>query len=90
MELLRSVGYKVELIEAGCCGMAGTFGYDAEHYDLSQQIGALKLFPYIKKEKGRAIFAATGAACRMQINQGTGESAEHPIILVSRALFGRG
>ena len=90
MELLRSVGYNVELIEAGCCGMAGTFGYEAEHYDLSQQIGDLKLFPYIKKEKGRAIFAATGAACRMQINQGTGESAEHPIVLASKALFGRG
>ena len=56
MEFLRSVGYKVELIDAGCCGMAGTFGYEAEHYELSQQIGDLKLFPYIKKEKGKALF----------------------------------
>jgi Fe-S oxidoreductase len=90
MEFLRSVGYKVELIDAGCCGMAGTFGYEAEHYELSQQIGDLKLFPYIKKEKGKALFAATGAACRMQINQGTGEAVEHPLILASNALFGHG
>ena len=86
IELLRKVGYEVELIEAGCCGMAGTFGYEAEHYELSQQIGALQLFPNINKEKGRALLAATGAACRMQIEQGTGESVEHPIVLVNQVI----
>ncbi len=87
IELLRKVGYNVELIEAGCCGMAGTFGYEAEHYELSQQIGALQLFPSIGKERGKALFAATGAACRMQIRQGTGEAVEHPIVLVNRAIM---
>jgi FAD/FMN-containing dehydrogenase/Fe-S oxidoreductase len=87
IELLRKVGYEVELIDAGCCGMAGTFGYESEHYELSQKIGALQLFPKIKNGKGKALVAATGAACRMQIEQGTGESVEHPIVLVQRALL---
>ena len=89
IELLHKVGYEVNLIEAGCCGMAGTFGYEAEHYELSQQIGALQLFPSINKEKGEAMLAATGAACRMQIEQGTGESVEHPIVLVNQVLKNR-
>lgn len=86
IELLRKVGYEVELIEAGCCGMAGTFGYEAEHYDLSQQVGALKLFPFIKNEKGNSLIAASGAACRMQIVQGTGELVAHPIVLVNQVI----
>jgi FAD/FMN-containing dehydrogenase/Fe-S oxidoreductase len=86
IELLRKLGYDVELIEAGCCGMAGTFGYEAEHYELSQKIGALQLFPFIDKERGKALFAATGAACRMQIRQGTGVSVEHPIVLANQAI----
>ena len=86
VELMRMAGYGVDLIEAGCCGMAGTFGYEAEHYDLSQKIGALQLFPQIDMDKGNALLAATGAACRMQINQGTGESVYHPLVLVSKAI----
>jgi Fe-S oxidoreductase len=49
IEMLRVCGYDVELVEAGCCGMAGTFGYEAEHYELSLKIGELKLFPYIRQ-----------------------------------------
>ena len=48
VELLRVCGYDVEVLDTGCCGMAGTFGYEAEHYELSQQVGELKLFPKIK------------------------------------------
>jgi FAD/FMN-containing dehydrogenase/Fe-S oxidoreductase len=84
-ELLQSCGYQVELIEAGCCGMAGTFGYEAEHYELSQKIGALKLFPSVNAQQEASI-VSTGAACRMQIFQGTGIKAEHPIILAKRTL----
>jgi Fe-S oxidoreductase len=96
MELLRRCGYAVELIEAGCCGMAGTFGYEARHYELSQQIGELKLFPAIRKafsdptEDGRPIaqIASTGSACRLQISQGTAVAVAHPIELVARSLLG--
>jgi Fe-S oxidoreductase len=74
-------GYEVELIDAGCCGMAGTFGYEAEHYELSMKVGELKLFPKIRKQDDAKI-VATGAACRMQIVQGTGTETVHPIRLV--------
>jgi Fe-S oxidoreductase len=86
VELLRHLGYEVELIDAGCCGMAGTFGYDVEHYSLSQQIGALKLFPFINHIEINDLVAATGAACRMQIAQGTGRSAKHPIVFAELAI----
>ena len=86
LELLRSCGYDVELMDTGCCGMAGTFGYEAEHYELSMQVGELKLFPEIRKEdRGNgARVIASGAACRMQIRQGTGVEAMHPILLVAK------
>ena len=48
MEMLRMVGFDVDLIDAGCCGMAGTFGYDEEHYELSMQVGELGVLPKIK------------------------------------------
>ncbi len=85
MELLRVCGYDVHLSDAGCCGMAGTFGYEAEHYAVSQQIGALKLFPLIGELQGEAV-AASGAACRMQITQATGIDAQHPLIYAMRAM----
>jgi FAD/FMN-containing dehydrogenase/Fe-S oxidoreductase len=86
IELLRCCGYEVELMDTGCCGMAGTFGYEAEHYDLSMKIGELKLFPAIKEVgKGERI-VSSGAACRMQIEQGTGAHAVHPITLVAKQI----
>ncbi len=88
IELLKLLGYEVNLIDAGCCGMAGTFGYEEEHYDLSQQVGALKLYPFIKNHEDWDFVAATGAACRMQIAQGTGRAAEHPIVLAELAVRG--
>lgn len=86
MELLSACGYEVLLIEAGCCGMAGTFGYEAEHYELSQEIGEMHLFPRIRELRGTLV-AATGAACRMQIAQGTGVIAEHPLVLAAKAVL---
>jgi Fe-S oxidoreductase len=86
IELLRSCGYEVELTDTGCCGMAGTFGYEAEHYDLSMKVGELKLFPKIRERgTGDRAFGvvSSGAACRMQISQGTGVEAIHPIVLVA-------
>jgi Fe-S oxidoreductase len=98
IELLRSCGYDVELMDTGCCGMAGTFGYEAEHYEISMKVGELKLFPQIRgmvtDNQGSAnrqssivnpksVFVASGAACRMQIRQGTGVEAVHPVVLVA-------
>ena len=85
IELLRACGFVVEQTDAGCCGMAGTFGYEAEHYELSQKIGGLKLFPQVN-QRGDAIVVSTGTACRMQIAQGTGVVAEHPVVVVEREL----
>ena len=91
LELLRSCGYEVDLIDSGCCGMAGTFGYEAEHYDLSMKIGELKLFPILRQSKfenRKSEIVSTGAACRMQIQQGTGLEVVHPILLVKKRLEG--
>ena len=89
LELLRSCDYEVELMDTGCCGMAGTFGYEAEHYELSMKVGELKVFPQIReqviKDKGAKV-ASSGAACRIQIWQGTGVDAIHPISLVASQL----
>ena len=76
-ELLRAFGFDVEVMEAGCCGMAGTFGYD--HYELSMQVGELGVLP---KARAAERVASTGAACRMQIRQGAGKDAVHPLILI--------
>lgn len=85
---LRVCGYDVELIDSGCCGMAGTFGYEAEHYELSRAVGELKLFPYLKRfvMNGQSSVVASGAACRLQIEQGTGVRARHPIVLIRDGL----
>jgi len=82
VELLRLCGYDVEVFDTGCCGMAGTFGYEAEHYELSQQVGELKLFPKLREIKNGEIVVGTGAACRMQMQQGAKVDAVHPIVLV--------
>ena len=83
--LLRAAGYQVRILDEGCCGMAGTFGYEAEHYELSQKIAALRLVPRIAESPGAGV-AATGAACRMQIAQNTKASVAHPLVWVRRAL----
>jgi FAD/FMN-containing dehydrogenase/Fe-S oxidoreductase len=87
VELLRAFGFEVDTIDAGCCGMAGTFGYDAEHYDLSMQIGELAVLPKIREAglANRAI-VSTGSACRIQIRQGTGQDAQHPLVLIANLL----
>jgi Fe-S oxidoreductase len=89
LQLLNSCGYDVELMDTGCCGMAGTFGYEAEHYELSMKVGELKLFPQLRAWKAAndgSLIASTGAACRMQIEQGTGVKAFHPLLLIAQSL----
>jgi len=89
LEVLRACGYDVELIDSGCCGMAGAFGYEAAHYELSMKVGELKLFPKLREaeiENRNSEFVSSGAACRMQIRHGVGREAVHPIMLVAERL----
>ena len=78
--------YRVKLIPSGCCGMAGSFGFEREHYDLSMKIGELVLFPSIRQASQDSIIAASGTSCRHQIHDGTGRQACHPIEILYEAL----
>ncbi|MEO5998818.1 MAG: FAD-linked oxidase C-terminal domain-containing protein [Chitinophagaceae bacterium] len=78
--------YTVETIPSGCCGMAGSFGYEKEHYDLSMQIGELVLFPAVRNLEEDVIIAAPGTSCRHQIKDGTGKKALHPVEILYDAL----
>jgi Fe-S oxidoreductase len=82
VSMLKAVGYQVTLINSGCCGMAGAFGYEAEHYQVSKAIGELKLLPTIRAAQGGEIIAASGVSCQSQISDGTEREAIHPIRLV--------
>lgn len=79
--------YEVQLIPSGCCGMAGSFGYEKEHYPLSMQIGELVLFPTIRSLSAETEIAAAGTSCRHQIHDGTKRTAKHPIELLYEALI---
>ncbi|MES2005752.1 MAG: FAD-linked oxidase C-terminal domain-containing protein [Bacteroidota bacterium] len=78
--------YTVETIPSGCCGMAGSFGFEKEHYDLSMQIGELVLLPTVRKQAEDTLIAAPGTSCRHQIHDGTGRKALHPIEILYQAL----
>jgi Fe-S oxidoreductase len=78
--------YSVQLIPSGCCGMAGSFGYEREHYDVSMKIGELVLFPTVRQQPDDVVIAAAGTSCRHQIKDGTGRKAKHPIEILWEAL----
>ena len=79
-------GYRVELTNAGCCGMAGSFGYEKEHYQLSMDIGALSLFPHVNAKGNDWEVAVMGVSCRQQIEHGTGRRARHLAEVLADAL----
>ncbi len=79
-------GYQVELINAGCCGMAGSFGYEKEHYDLSMKIGEEALFPAIRAKDEDWEVAVMGVSCRQQVEDGTGRRARHLAEVLADAL----
>ena len=79
--------YKAFSIPSGCCGMAGSFGYEKEHYDVSMQIGELVLFPAIRKLNDNVLIAAPGTSCRHQIKDGTSRKAKHPAEILFDALI---
>jgi len=78
--------YSVKEIPSGCCGMAGSFGYEAEHYELSMKIGNLVLFPAVREAASSVLLTAPGTSCRHQIKDGTGKDAKHPVEWMYEAL----
>jgi FAD/FMN-containing dehydrogenase/Fe-S oxidoreductase len=85
--MLGTAGYEVSTIKDGCCGMAGAFGYEKEHYQISMQVGELAMLPAIRAT-GDTMIAAAGISCKSQIEDGTGRRAYHPISLIARLLEG--
>ncbi|HAN19783.1 MAG: FAD-binding protein [Bacteroidetes bacterium GWC2_33_15] len=79
--------YRVEEIPSGCCGMAGSFGFEKEHYAISMKIGEMVLFPAIRNAEPETIIAAPGTSCRSQIKDGTGRKALHPVEILYEALI---
>jgi len=78
--------YTVKEIPSGCCGMAGSFGYEKEHYDVSMKVGEMVLFPAVREAEKGTIIAAPGTSCRHQIKDGTGTAAKHPVEVLYAAL----
>ncbi len=78
--------FEVTVIPSGCCGMAGSFGYEKEHYEVSMQIGEQTLFPAVRKASKETVIAAPGTSCRHQIYDGTGKKALHPVSIMAEAL----
>ncbi len=78
--------YTAEEIPSGCCGMAGAFGYEKEHYELSMKIGEMVLFPAVRQTPEDVIIAANGTSCRHQIKDGTQREALHPVMILWQAI----
>lgn len=80
------INYQVEEIPSGCCGMAGSFGYEKEHYELSMKVGEMVLFPAVRSANKETLIAAPGTSCRHQIKDGTQRDALHPVEILWEAL----
>ncbi len=80
-----ALAYAVEEIDSGCCGMAGSFGYEKEHYDISIAIGRRRLFPAVESNPN-AVVVAPGISCRQQVEHATGRKALHPAEALAKAL----
>jgi len=79
--------YSIETIPSGCCGMAGSFGYEAEHYAISMKVAELVLLPTIRKTETDTLIAAAGTSCRHQIKDGVGRKSYHPVEILYNALL---
>lgn len=79
--------YKVTIIPSGCCGMAGSFGYESEHFNVSLAVGNQTLFPAVSRAGKDVVIAANGTSCRHQIKDGTGRLAKHPVSILKEALL---
>lgn len=87
--LRRLVGDRLQVLDTGCCGMAGAFGFGVDRYEVSLKIGELSLFPLVRKASTDAVIVAPGTSCRHQIVDGTSRQAVHPIELAHRLLVRR-
>ncbi|MFA5815234.1 MAG: hypothetical protein WC865_06405, partial [Bacteroidales bacterium] len=79
--------YECAEIPSGCCGMAGAFGFEKEHFDLSMKVGELVLFPRVREADEKDLICASGTSCRHQILDGTGKRALHPVEVLFDALI---
>src|SRR5690606_35638273 len=79
-------GYEVTVIPSGCCDMAGSFGYENEHYEVSMNVGELVLLPTVRSTPQEVLIAAPGTSCRHQIKDGTARMADHPVEILWQAL----
>jgi Fe-S oxidoreductase len=86
LEAMRSVGYRPELIQTGCCGMAGSFGYEAEHFDLSRLMAQDRLLPALEALPKEAWLVADGCSCRHQILDFAGRESLHAAEVIEKAL----
>ena len=87
MEVLKLIpGTAPELIESSCCGMAGSFGYEAEHHAVSMQMAELSLLPAVRAAPAHALIVADGASCRHQIADGSGRKARHVAEVLHQSL----
>jgi Fe-S oxidoreductase len=84
--VLSLPGYSVEEVDSGCCGMAGSFGYEKEHYDISLAMAERRLLPKVREQSEDTIIAAAGTSCRQQILHGSGRLALHPAEILQKAL----
>ena len=78
--------FSVREIPSGCCGMAGSFGFEKEHYEVSMRVGSLVLLPFVRMLEPAALIAASGTSCRHQIHDGSGRSALHPAVILRQAI----
>jgi Fe-S oxidoreductase len=84
--MLKAAGYEVSEVDSGCCGMAGSFGFEKEHYDLSTKIGNRRLAPAVKAASDDVEIVAPGISCRQQIDHLAGRHAKHPAELIWEVL----
>ena len=87
-EVLAAAGWSVEEVDSGCCGMAGSFGFEREHYDLSQAIGERRLLPAVRALPPDVHVVTMGVSCRQQIAHGTGRRALHLVELLNEGIGG--
>ncbi len=80
-------GFTVDIMPSGCCGMAGSFGYDREHYPVAMQVGELVVLPTVRAADSATLIAAAGTSCRHQIHDGTDRMAQHPVTILRDALI---
>jgi Fe-S oxidoreductase len=84
--VLKAAGYEVREVDAGCCGMAGSFGFEAEHYELSVKIAERRLAPAVRAVPADVAVCAPGISCRQQVEHTTGRAPKHPAELLWEAL----